>query len=397
MKRSRNRFVSNFMLLVLIVFSACAFVACGKDKKNTTKGDISNTQAATTSPTTTPTAVTTPDTTPDVTPTVDSTPTPTPVSHEGMVRSSLTNEWISEEIANQRPIAVMMNNLGGPNPKNSGTPQSGISAAGVVYECKVEGNITRLLSIIEDWEDLPKIGSVRSVRKYYVFWALEWDSILMHYGGPVIYVQDTLNRKDVDNLDGQVLEGKAYYRISERVAPHNAYGSGEGVLKGLEIKKYSRTHTDRYAGPDHFKFASDDAPTVLSSGIDARIVRPGYEENKPWFEYNADEDLYYRYQYGKEQIDDTNNEHLSCKNIIIQFAQSSSYEDGYKQFTTNDSGKGGYFITGGKAVPITWKKESDYAPTKFYYENGEEIQLNTGKTWICVVRLQDKNSVKIEK
>ncbi|MBO6065390.1 MAG: DUF3048 domain-containing protein, partial [Lachnospiraceae bacterium] len=54
---------------------------------------------------------------------------------------------------------VMMNNL------LPGTPQSSINKAGVIYELKVEGNITRLLSIIEDWKGLSKIGSVRSARK----------------------------------------------------------------------------------------------------------------------------------------------------------------------------------------------------------------------------------------
>jgi flagellar hook-associated protein 3 FlgL len=33
---------------------------------------------------------------------------------------------------------------------------------------------------------------------------------------------------------------------------------------------------------------------------------------------------------------------------------------------------------------------------KYYYENGTEIAVNTGKTWILVVRLQDKGDVKIE-
>lgn len=389
MKFSKKHSFSQFVFVIVAVSMALVLTACKSGKNDPVKSNISTPVNTTTE--VTPSATPTPESTPDATPTPVETPTPTPDNHAGMVRSSLTNQWIPEEISKQRPIAVMMNNL------LPGTPQSGISAAGVVYECKVEGNITRLLSIIEDWEKLPKIGSVRSVRKYYVFWALEWDSLLLHYGGPEIYVNKTLARKDVDNLDGQVLEGKVFYRTKDRVAPHNAYGSGEGVVKGIEIKKYSRTHTDRYAGPDHFQFAKDDAPTVLSDGTEARIVRPGYQENKPWFEYNEKEGVYYRYQYGKAQIDDTNNEHLSCKNIIIQFTASSSYSDGYKDFTTNDSGKGGYFITGGKAVKITWKKESDYAPTKYYYEDGTEIQLNTGKTWICIVRTQDKNDVKLEK
>lgn len=380
------RTITVMLVLLVAVFAA----ACKKDQQREIGADptpVPSTATNTPTPTTPPTNTPTPTDEPTPTPS----PTPTPDPHAGMTRSALTNEWIPEEIAQQRPIAVMMNNI------LQGTPQTSINQAGVIYECKVEGNITRLLAVIEDWEGLAKIGSVRSVRKYYVFWALEWDAILLHYGGPVIYVNETLARKDVDNLDGQFLEGKVFYRTKDRVAPHNAYGSGEGVVAGISIKNYSREHTDRYAGPDHFKFVSDDRENMLTDGQDAKIVRPGYEEEKPWFEYNEEDGLYYRFQYGKAQIDDMTGEQITCKNIIIQFAKSETLDqNGYKAFTTNDKGRGGYYITNGKAVPITWSKTSDYAPTKFYYQNGEEIEINTGRTWICVVRQQDEKTVKFE-
>ena len=56
------------------------------------------------------------------------------------------------------------------------------------------------------------------------------------------------------------------------------------------------------------------------------------------------------------------------------------------------SGGAGYYITNGKAVPVTWEKESESAPTRYYREDGTEITLNQGKTWVCVVQdtYQDK-------
>ena len=73
---------------------------------------------------------------------------------EGKVRSNLTYEWVDEEVANTRPLAVMFNNI------EVACPQTSISKAGVIYECNVEGNLTRLMGIIEDWKSLEKIGSV---------------------------------------------------------------------------------------------------------------------------------------------------------------------------------------------------------------------------------------------
>ena len=45
----------------------------------------------------------------------------------------------------------------------------------------------------------------------------------------------------------------------------------------------------------------------------AEIVKPGYQYNEPWFEYNAEDGLYYRYQYGGTQIDELTGQQLACK------------------------------------------------------------------------------------
>ena len=385
MNKCGKRYNVRLCLLAGLLLIAMLCTACGKKKSaeeptNAPTESLPTTQAATPTMTNTPT--------PTEEPTPTGTPTPTPDPHAGMVRSDLTNEWITEDIKNQRPVAVMINNI------LWAVPSSDTRAAGVIYECKVEGNITRYLCVFEDWESLTKIGSVRSARSYYVNWALEWDSIFMHFGGST-YGYDKVYSSKIDHLDGMFLEGIVYYRTSDRQAPHNAYASGKGIVAGIENQKYSRTHTDKYQG-QHFRFAPDDNPTVLN-GITANVVKPGYQENHPWFEYNPDDGLYYRFEYGEKEVDQFTKEQLTCKNIIIQFCQSSVRDGkGYKAFTTVDSGKGGYFITNGKAVPITWSKSDDNAITKYYYENGTEIALNTGKTWILVVRQQDKGDVVIE-
>ena len=67
-----------------------------------------------------------------------------------MVTSYLTGKQVDEAIGRQRPIAVMFNNI------EAGCPQTGISRADVVYEAPVEGRITRLMGIIENWHDLDK-------------------------------------------------------------------------------------------------------------------------------------------------------------------------------------------------------------------------------------------------
>ena len=98
------------------------------------------------------------------------------LQHEG-VYNDLTGEWVTDRTEEYgRPIAVMLNNI------SDAMPQCDIGKADIVYEMKVEGGITRLLGIFNDYSNLEKLGSIRSCRPYYVTVAMEYDAIYMHYG-----------------------------------------------------------------------------------------------------------------------------------------------------------------------------------------------------------------------
>ena len=84
------------------------------------------------------------------------------VEEDGKIRSYLTGEMVDAAIGNRRPLAVMMSN------DKQALPQYGINRAGVVYEAPVEGNMNRYMALIEEFDDLDRIGSVRSARTYYI-------------------------------------------------------------------------------------------------------------------------------------------------------------------------------------------------------------------------------------
>ena len=63
---------------------------------------------------------------------------------EGMVRSTLTNEWIEGDLKDARPISIMVPN------DSSALPHYNLSKADILYECPVEGNITRSMAVIKD-------------------------------------------------------------------------------------------------------------------------------------------------------------------------------------------------------------------------------------------------------
>ena len=215
---------------------------------------------------------------------------------EGMVRSRLTNEWIDSSVANMRPIAVMTPN------ESSAVPHYNLSQASIIYEANVEGRMTRMMAIYEDWTELDKIGNVRSLRTYFGYWSFEWDAFLVHFGGPY-YINDLIAQDTTNNVNGSAsVDGTAFFRSNDRKAPHNAYVSGEGILDVIDEKDYSLEYRD-LTSENHFTFASKANPNTLSQyGEDAKsatyIDMSGcYPLTRCYFEYNEDDGLYYRSQH----------------------------------------------------------------------------------------------------
>ncbi|MCD7806239.1 MAG: DUF3048 C-terminal domain-containing protein, partial [Lachnospiraceae bacterium] len=61
-------------------------------------------------------------------------------------------------------------------------------------------------------------------------------------------------------------------------------------------------------------------------------------------------------------------------------------ENGYLWFNTNDTtGRDAWYITAGRLIHCTWEKSSTFGATRYYDENGDEIELNTGKTMILII------------
>lgn len=302
--------------------------------------------------------------------------TPTPVP-EGMVTSWLTGEYVAQEQGRRRPVAVMFNNI------IDAVPQTGISRAGVIYEAPVEGGITRLMGIFEDYDGLEKIGSVRSCRDYFIFYATGFDAIYAHYGQSA-YAEQYLAMDEVDNLSGLSGYGdQVYYRTQDRNPPHNAYTSAAGIQAGINYCGYRTDYSEGYAGA--WKFAEPGTDSPIPGGSTANTVTPGYGYNEPWFEYDPQTGQYLRFQYGGTQIDDMDGSQLAVKNILLQYSDWQYYdENGYLNIDVTSSGAGKY-ITNGTAQDVTWSKDGLWGATHFYDSGGQEITLNPGKTWVCVI------------
>ena len=365
------------VLLLIALSSALLMTGCGKDKdKETPQEQITE------SPIGAP--ADSEEKTEDV---AEAVPEDLP-PQEGMVRSPITNEWVSEEAAALRPIAVMI-----PNDKGA-LPHYNLSNADILYECMVEGSITRLMAVFSDWRNLERVGNVRSCRDYYVYWAFEWDAIYVHCGGPELYVTDILTRSDTQHIDEAVSPKDVFFRTSDRKAPQNLYFNGSDIYDEAVRKNYPLTMREDRNNHPHFHFAAESSPNTLEQYPDSVVAKKidlasAYPHSQTWFEYNEEDGLYYRFQKTSDgaHIDAATNTQLAFKNVLVQFAYYESRDaKGYLAFQCIDNTRNGMYFTNGKGIPVTWVKESNYGATRYYDEAGNQIQLNTGKTMICIVQ-----------
>ncbi len=301
-------------------------------------------------------------------------------NHDGMYRSELTNEWIDESLENQRPVAILVDN------ELTALDHYGLTQADIIYEIMnstANGEITRFMCIVKDWENITQFGSIRSARPTHFMLAPEYDAVIIHDGGP-FYIDAFLKNPWVNNLSG------GFARIDNgKSREFTEYVTTGEIADRLERANYSSEYTDYYEGP-HWTFASEKDPMDLgtfSDSEDCTYVDLPFPHNGSELEYDEESNTYLYYEYGKAHIDLANdNKQLAFTNLIIQKAVLNKFdENGYMQFNLiNESGEG-YYITGGKAIPITWEKGTDTEPTKYYDEDGNEIVLNTGKTYIAFV------------
>ena len=314
---------------------------------------------------------------------------------DGRMQSYLTGEWKSKDVVNRRPIAVMI-------PNNSAAmPQYGISRASIIYEAPVEGRITRLMAVFEDFDDLDKIGPVRSSRDYFLYVAMGYEAIYCNWGLARPYVEELINRSTVQNISAAV-EGinqpasEAYDRVSRPgyAKEFTGYLFIDGMKKAVDRLGYNWNYDKAYVPPFTFSAEGIRAEEHYQDKQSATVCYPGgqsgnkggYGAYNPYFEYNAQGGLYYRFQNGKAQTDEMNGAQLAVSNVVFQYCHGE-VRDSHDYLAFGVHGEGNAIVfTGGKVIKGTWKRyNGDATPAKFYDENGKEVIFNQGKTWVCCI------------
>ncbi|HRH23894.1 MAG TPA: DUF3048 domain-containing protein [Candidatus Magasanikbacteria bacterium] len=256
-------------------------------------------------------------------------------------------------------------------------PQSGLSRAAVVYEAPVEGNYSRFMAIFPIYEEVGKVGPVRSARPYFLDWAREFGKpMYMHVGGSPDALQELRSSAYFDF--NEFSRGSYFWRSRDRYAPHNVYTSSEEWTRGWED-----------FGSDAFPFSEESwlyeevvpCTTTCTTSIIASFAPPVYQAE---WRYSTTTEKYTRYQLKKPHVDQDGTQ-ISANTVVVQYVQTKVLDAELRiEMDTVGSGKAVVFTKGNK-VEGTWKKTNRDSKTRFYDSSGAEIPFTPGKIWIEAV------------
>lgn len=361
---------------VLLIFCLALLCSCGGESEQTS-GSESDTSEET------------------LPQTDDTSPETDPVIVVPEYLNPLTGLSARRDFSNERPVAVMINNLW------SALPQEGISDCDIMYECLVEGGITRLMVVTYDYENIGVIGSVRSSRHYYLDLAQNYDAIYVHAGGSdQAYLE--IKQRGINNLDGvNMYIPDMFYRDPERLKTmsyeHTLMTTGEKIAAGIAYKKYRTEISEELAGKDAFLFVEYGTDRLPSGGDATCLWLPYSKYQTACFSYDETSGTYYRFQFEDvPHIDGTTGKQIDFTNILVLLCPAKAIGDskGHLDITTENTSGEGYYLYGGKYEKITWSKPDEDSPTVYYGADGKELVMNRGKTFISV--FPDYNEESIE-
>jgi len=282
--------------------------------------------------------------------------------------SALTGVEVENEAATKQAVTgVMIEN------SPAARPQSGLKQAGVVYEAVAEGGITRFMALYQGNKP-GTIGPVRSLRLYYLSWAAPYQASIAHVGGSgnaLAHVRNG-NYRDID----QFFNAGAYWRSTDRYAPHNVYTSGEKLDQLNNSKNYTTSSFTSFSRSDE---KAVDAPNATS--ISVNFSSPLYATS---YAYDKTSNSYLRSLAGSPHNDREAGQ-IAPKTIVVLEAGTelrANNADGYEDIITTGKGKA-YVFQNGTVAEVIWQKDNFDSPLKLQSGEGKDIPLNRGQTWIA--------------
>ena len=257
----------------------------------------------------------------------------------------------------------------------SARPQVGLDEADIVFEELVEGGLTRYIAI---WHSsLPaEIGPVRSVRPMDPEIVSPFGGIFAYSGGQVRFIQMMQEAPVYNAIHGQPDTEETFYRTSAKVAPHNV------LVKAPELVDQ---HLNLPAPERQFAYApSVEESTAVVAGSPVTSMNPRFSGfSSPSWEWDGTQGTFLRFQTNGAADSASSGNQIFATNVVALQVGIDVVEDIPTTRLVNQ-GKG-WVATGGSILEINWFKATPESPIILTTDDGEEVRLGVGNTWIELI------------
>lgn len=302
---------------------------------------------------------------PSQSPTESPSPEPPPVA-------PLTGVELPEAI--DRPVlAVKIDNA------SAALPPDGLEDADMVFEEEAEGGITRFLALFHS-TDPQEVGPVRSGR--------EADADLLPPFNAVLATSGAAGRVKSMFRDAGLIffeEGEAdgaFYRVTDRVSPHNLFARTEPLWAQAEDLELLDETVQRF---------DEQAP---SDGEDTETVQVTYSPyaNAQW-QWDSSKDHWEREQNGSPHAT-AQGRTVSASNVVVMRVQTSvgSRKDmaGNPTLDLKIVGKGrAVYFRDGQEFKGRWVKDAREEHIRWLDADNEPFAFRPGSTFVQVLPVDD--------
>jgi hypothetical protein len=269
-------------------------------------------------------------------------------------------------------LAVKVENL------PAARPQTGLSWADIVYEEPVEGGITRFIAIYQ-CQDASRIEPVRSARLTDADVLRQFGHPLFAYSGAVPGVRQAADAAGVIDINFSVARAaNAYHRDASRLAPHNLYTSTKALYAAGE-GLYQATP------PQPVFTYSKRAPAGATKVSEVHLPFSSWAADVYW-KWSSSTKAWLRF-HGTVPHTLSDGTQVSAKNVVVQVVKlkltNVKDANGVTSPEAITVGSGtAYVFRNGKVISGTWKRTTENDVTTFYDQQGKEIPLAPGQTWV---------------
>ena len=282
------------------------------------------------------------------------------------------------------PMLVQIDNTSG---GVGNLAQWGVDQADIIYETPLhQYGHTGLTFLFSDI--IPEsAGPIRSARITQAELREEWDGGFIFYGGQEnegtsiidLFKKTGANQKGVlfSGIVGTNKPWKKYYtRAAKLQSPHDV---------NADVKAMPALIPADFQAPSRPFLFTDELPSAGEHATNISIKQRKVDYSSS-FAYDSGKNAYLRSVDGKPYVDRNTQEQPSFANLIIQRTALTFYHnDGARPVTVNiGSGNADVFM-GGRYIPGYWMRTGMDQRTVFFDQDGNELKLQRGKTFISIV------------